>query len=131
MFRVDNERRMEHKRDQRATYLRLAGEIENQITQGVLHVGDKLPSVRELSRNRAVSISTVLSTYFWLENRGFAESRPSSGFYVRSPFSELAPEPQFRHRELTPRAIGSLPTVEELLSSANDLSKFNLGASFP
>ena len=121
-------RRVEHKP---AMYLRLAREIEKQITQGVLHVGSRLPSVRELSRNRAVSISTVLSSYFWLENRGFAESRPRSGFYVRSPFSELVPEPQFRHLELAPRAIGSLPTVEELLSSANDLSRFNLGASFP
>lgn len=122
---------MGHRRDQSAAYLRLAREIENQITQGVLHAGDKLPSVRALSRNRAVSISTVLASYFWLENRGFAESRPRSGFYVRLPSSELVPEPQFRHRESTPRTIGSLPTVEELLSAANDLSKFNLGASFP
>ena len=112
-------------------YVRLAREIEAQIMQGAVHPGDKLPSVRALSRNRAVSISTVLASYFWLENRGFVESRPCSGFYVRLPFSELAPEPKFRHRESVPRTIGLLPTVEELLSSANDLSKFNLGASFP
>src|SRR5437660_3764477 len=112
-------------------YLRIAHDIETQISHGTLHVGDKLPSVRALSRNRAVSISTVLASYFWLENRGFVESRPCSGFYVRLPFSDLAPEPKFRHRESTPRTIGLLPTVEELLSSANDLSKFNLGASFP
>src|SRR5579864_883721 len=118
-------------RDQSPAYLRLAREIETQIMQGAVHVGDKLPSLRALSRNRAVSISTVLASYFWLENRGFIESRPCSGFYVRLPFSELVPEPKFRHRESAPRKIGLFPTVEELLSSANDVSKFNLGASFP
>ena len=87
--------------------------------------------IRALSRSRAVSISTVLASYFWLENRSCIEARPRSGFYVRTPFSELVPEPQFRHHESTPRNIELLPTLEELLEAANDLSKTNLGASFP
>jgi len=110
-------------------YLRIAHDIETQISHGTLHVGDKLPSVRALSRYRAVSISTILASYFWLENRSYIEARPRSGFYVRIPSS--VPEPQFRHRESTPRNIELLPTLEELLEAANDLSKTNLGASFP
>jgi len=38
-----------------------------------------------------VSVSTVLQAYFWLENQGWIEPRPQSGFYVRVPFAELPP----------------------------------------
>ena len=41
--------------DRSPAYLRLAREIENQIIQGAVHAGHKLPSVRALSRNRAVN----------------------------------------------------------------------------
>ncbi len=86
----------------------------------------------EPSAGTAQSASLPFSQLnFWLENRSYIEARPRSGFYVRIPFSELVPEPQFRHRESIPRNIELLPTLEELLEAANDVSKTNLGASFP
>ena len=64
-------------------YLLIASAIERQIMDEVLKIGDKLPSVRMLSKNEEVSVSTVLQAYYHLEGKGLIESRPQSGYYVR------------------------------------------------
>jgi DNA-binding transcriptional MocR family regulator len=72
-------------------YLRVAELLERQISDDVLNVGDKLPSVRELSKLQGVSVSTALQAYYHLEGKGLIASKPQSGYYVRfSP--QLAPE---------------------------------------
>src|SRR5262249_58505109 len=50
---------------------------------GSLAAGDRLPSVRELSQQERVSISTVLQAYQQLEAWDLVEARPQSGHYVR------------------------------------------------
>ncbi|MBV8124246.1 MAG: PLP-dependent aminotransferase family protein [Paucibacter sp.] len=65
-------------------YESLAAEIEGQVTRGVLLEGEKLPSVRQTSQHRSLSISTVLRAYSLLESKGVIESRPQSGFFVRA-----------------------------------------------
>ena len=74
-------------------YLKVAHQIERQIRKGTLRVGDRVPSIRGLKRQQGVSVSTVLQAYFWLENQGWIEPRPQSGFYVRVPMAQLPPEP--------------------------------------
>jgi DNA-binding transcriptional MocR family regulator len=69
--------RNEHK------YLHIAETLEQQIMDEVLHIGDKLPSVRLLSKEHGYSVSTVLQAYYHLEGKGLIESRPQSGYYVR------------------------------------------------
>ena len=64
-------------------YETLAAEIEGQVARGVLLEGEKLPSVRQASQQRSLSISTVLRAYSLLESRGVIESRPQSGYFVR------------------------------------------------
>lgn len=64
-------------------YMHIAEGIEQQILSQVLGTGDKLPSVRLLSRQHDVSISTCLQAYYHLEGKGLIESRPQSGYYVR------------------------------------------------
>ena len=76
-------------------YVRIAETVTRQITQGALRPGDRVPSLRQLSSQQRVSVSTALQAYMWLERRGYLEARPQSGFYVRTPFSTLIPEPQF------------------------------------
>lgn len=63
-------------------YQRLASELEAAIASGTLRPGDRLPSVRQLSQQHGVSLSTALQTYRWLENRGQVQARPKSGYYV-------------------------------------------------
>jgi len=65
-------------------YQSLAGEIAGLIDAGTLRPGDRIPSVRELSRAKSASVSSVLSAYRVLEDRGLIESRPQSGYYVRT-----------------------------------------------
>lgn len=64
-------------------YLSIADTIEQQIMNNVLHIGDKLPSVRMLSKQHGISVSTILQAYYHLEGKGLIESRPQSGYYVR------------------------------------------------
>lgn len=63
-------------------YASIAGNIEKKITSGVLKMGDKLPSVRAISKENGTSISTILQAYYVLESKGLIEARPQSGYYV-------------------------------------------------
>lgn len=64
-------------------YLQVAHQIEDMIEQDVLRIGDKLPSVRILSEEKGISMSTAFQAYYHLENKGLIEPRPKSGYYVR------------------------------------------------
>jgi len=74
-------------------YLRVADLLERQITDDVLNVGDKLPSVRALSKLQGVSISTALQAYYHLEGKGLIASKPQSGYYVRFSRQQLPERP--------------------------------------
>jgi len=63
-------------------YQQLADDISSQIRDGTLRLGERVPSVREISRERTVSAATVVRAYELLEGQGFIETRPRSGFYV-------------------------------------------------
>ncbi|WP_348945051.1 PLP-dependent aminotransferase family protein [Chitinibacter sp. FCG-7] len=73
-------------------YIQLAEEMAQAIETGVLRVGEKMPSIRKLSGQRQLSLSTVMEAYRELEDRGLIEARPQSGFYVRQKRSMAIPE---------------------------------------
>src|SRR5437660_11344234 len=73
-------------------YLQIAESMTQQVARGALRPGDRVPSLRRLSRQRRVSMSTALPAYLWLETRGYLAARPQSGFSVRTPFSSLIPD---------------------------------------
>ncbi len=75
-------------------YENLASDLAGLVAKGTLRPGDRLPSVRQLSLQRRVSVATVLQAYLLLENRGLVETRPQSGHYVRVPRATPAPEPR-------------------------------------
>jgi DNA-binding transcriptional MocR family regulator len=63
-------------------YQRLADDISSLIRDGAWRLGERIPSVREISRERSLSTATVVRAYELLEGQGFIETRPRSGFYV-------------------------------------------------
>jgi DNA-binding transcriptional MocR family regulator len=63
-------------------YNQLAGKLERNILDGVLKTGEKLLSVRALSKEQGVSLSTAFKAYTELEIKGLVEARPKSGYYV-------------------------------------------------
>ncbi len=75
-------------------YEEIAGRIAALIQEGTYRPGDRIPSVRRMSKQQDVSISTVLQAYLVLENRGLIEARPQSGYYVRAPEFDQLPEPE-------------------------------------
>ena len=72
-------------------YEQVAEYIYNLIKEGTLQPGDRLPSVRKLHRQLAVSISTVLEAYRLLEDRHVVTVRPQSGYYVRKTIAAVEP----------------------------------------
>lgn len=66
-------------------YRRLAHHYLDAMRAGTLAVGDRFPSVRKLMSTHEVSLSTALQTCRWLEDQGWLEARPRSGYYVQLP----------------------------------------------
>lgn len=64
-------------------YVRVSNRLRAWIDEGVYLPGSRIPSVREMSAQMKVSVSTVLQSYDLLESKGVIEARPQSGFYVK------------------------------------------------
>src|SRR5687768_17806133 len=64
-------------------YIEVADRIETLIEKKILKIGDKLLSVRALSKEQGISLSTAFQAYYYLESKGLIEARPQSGYYVK------------------------------------------------
>ncbi|MEC8081011.1 MAG: GntR family transcriptional regulator [Pseudomonadota bacterium] len=53
-----------------------------QMSQGELSPGDKMPSLRKLAKQLELSLNTVIHGYDILAEEGWIESRPKSGYFV-------------------------------------------------
>ena len=58
--------------------------VDQQEKNGALRAGDKLPSLRKLSRQFEISIPTVKQAYMELERQGTISARPQSGYYLKA-----------------------------------------------
>jgi DNA-binding transcriptional MocR family regulator len=56
-------------------YEALAEELSLSIGAGTLKAGDRLPSVRQLSKAHSISATTVFEAYYLLEARGLVRAR--------------------------------------------------------
>ncbi|HEX6891536.1 MAG TPA: PLP-dependent aminotransferase family protein [Chryseolinea sp.] len=83
-------------------YIEVAERIETLIEKEIFKVGDKLLSVRALSKEQGISLSTAFQAYYALESRGLIEARPQSGYYVK----------------YSPRHVLNMPKVCEPLNDA-------------
>jgi DNA-binding transcriptional MocR family regulator len=94
-------------------YLQVAEGLEKMISEDLLKIGDKLPSVRLLSEEYGISMGTAFQAYYHLEGKGLIESRPKSGYYVR--FSQR----RFRDlpKNIQPEALSHEVSVKEMIAS--------------
>ena len=109
-------------------YIQIAETLVQQVARGALRPGDRVPSLRQLSQQQHVSVTTALQAYIWLENRGYLEARPQSGFYVRTPFAKLIPEPQFEANPSKPIALGNNAVLAGIIEAAADPANVPFGA---
>ena len=70
-------------------YLQLYDIIKQRILTGEMKSGEKLPSLRTLSKDLGISITTSELAYNQLLVEGYISSRPKSGYYI----AEISPSP--------------------------------------
>lgn len=109
-------------------YLKVAKVIETQIANGVLKIGDRLPSVRIMSKEQGVSISTILQAYYNLESKGLIETRPQSGYFISFSPGKFKAVPQ----KTKPEPVVSSSDAEDMIAEVynniadDSLVKFSL-----
>jgi GntR family transcriptional regulator len=65
-----------------APYLQIVQQVKQALRLDILHVGDQLPTVREVVEKLAINPNTVLKAYRELEYEGLITSRPGQGTFV-------------------------------------------------
>src|SRR5688572_26491961 len=111
-------------------YHQLADQIHELIRAGTLRAGDRVPSVRRLSDQQRVSVSTVLQAYQRLEDIGVIEARPQSGYYVRRPAATMPePEPSKPPRRALNVEVNAL--ADAVLAHAADPDIVAFGSACP
>ncbi|MCL4151024.1 UNVERIFIED_CONTAM: hypothetical protein GTU68_053729, partial [Idotea baltica] len=63
-------------------YRKLANQFIDEIETGKRPEGGRMPSLRQLAKQQAISMSTVVSCYQELESQGWIHSRPQAGYFV-------------------------------------------------
>jgi len=77
-------------------YKTIANQFIHEIEAGKLTEGSRMPSLRQLSKQQAVSMSTAVSCYQELESQGWIHVRPQAGYYV-SPLRSKHNTPEWAH----------------------------------
>lgn len=112
-------------------YLQFADVIENQIKSGLLSVGDKLPSIREVCAETGYSMSTVSKAYYEVESRSLIESRPQSGYYVSNISARIIAEPSASTPILTVENIEREDLVDLVYGDMRKKNLTMLSLGFP
>ncbi len=99
-------------------YEQVATRVKEQIARRTYRPGDRLPSVRELSRAYKVSITTVLDAYRLLEDQGYIHPRPQSGHYVRSRPTARPAEPERTQPKFEPAEFRREVLLEQMMNDA-------------
>lgn len=117
--------------EQSFLYENIANDISSLIDQGTFRPGERIPSVRQLSRQRKISITTALQAYLTLEDRGLIEARPQSGYYVRARLPAVLPEPEESTPGSDPSQVSMRELVMMVLRDTLNPNLVQLGAAIP
>lgn len=113
-------------------YEALAEEIADAISTGTVKCGERLASVRQASKSRGVSASTVFEAYYLLEKRGLIQARERSGYFVVVGAKELPPEPEhLTEEDSCCTTVNVSDMVFQILESTRMREIVPLGSAFP
>ena len=112
-------------------YERVAGEITGLVKQGTFRAGDKLPSLRQLSRRFEVSINTVMQAYALLEDKRLIQARPQSGYYVRSRVPEIQESAASTGCVTTPTTVTISDLCHQIMHNMMNRDLLPLGSAIP
>src|SRR5262245_6127969 len=100
-------------------YRQLVAQIREAVARGRLKPEERLPSVRDLSRQLVINPNTVARVYTELERDGVLNTRPGLGVFVAQPKSDLTR--RARKDRLTNLVDGLLTEAVHLGFTAEDL----------
>jgi DNA-binding transcriptional MocR family regulator len=112
-------------------YEQIASDIATLIEKGTYQPGMQILSVRKMSQQQNVSISSVLQAYQLLENQGLIEARPQSGYYVRTASGEDFPEPEISSPSLDPSHVNLHDLMMMAMRDSLNPKLTQLGAAMP
>lgn len=114
-------------------YERVAAEIGELLERGTYRPGDRIPSIRELARQRRIGINTALKAYAHLEDLRLVQARPHAGYYVASRLSEPAPgvDEGAARKGLQARAVSLGRAPLEVMRTLRDPALLPLGRALP
>ncbi len=118
-------------RERNSLYETVAERVSGLIERGTFGAGSRIPSVRALSRQFEVSVTTVLEAYRLLEDRGLIEARPQSGYYVRLRPLRGISEPEIRFPERKPTCVNLGDSVKMVTADMHLPAAFPFGAAAP
>ncbi|MEW5291773.1 PLP-dependent aminotransferase family protein [Erwinia papayae] len=111
-------------------YQHLAALLMQRIEQGLYQSGERLPSVRTLSSEHGVSISTVQQAYHLLEEKQLIAPQARSGYFVSSRRA-APPVPAITRPVQRPVEITQWESVLELLNVREGENVIKLGSGIP
>ena len=112
-------------------YEEVAERIGGMIEQGAFRAGERIPSVRALSRRFGVGVGTVMGAYRLLEDRGIIRARPQSGYYVNARPAAISPEPETTRETMRPARVGGREISLGILHASGLPGLAPLGAAVP
>lgn len=112
-------------------YQELAARLAGMIRAGTFSAGDRLPSVRQASREHQVSITTVVEAYRALEDQGVIEARPRSGYYVPPPTFDPEKFPSAARHSTKPIRIEHSDIFESVMDLAENRRVVPFAAAAP
>ena len=97
-------------------YAQLYDYLKHEISHGIIRSGERLPSLRALSEQIGVSITTCSRAYDQLLLEGYIDVKPQSGYYVNAIDADTGTVPASVSEAHTASPVGSF-------SSAGDAKK--------
>ncbi|MFN4945921.1 MAG: PLP-dependent aminotransferase family protein [Chryseotalea sp.] len=116
---------------QKVLYQEVAERIEKLIQKGSLKLGDKLLSVRALSQEQGVSLSTAYQTYYYLESKGLIEAKPQSGYYVKFSTQHFPAMPSMAKETQVARPVSTSEMIEDVYQRLFQPGLINLAVGSP
>jgi DNA-binding transcriptional MocR family regulator len=111
-------------------YQHLANLLAERIEQGLYRHGEKLPSVRALSQEHGVSISTVQQAYQTLETLQLITPQPRSGYFI-APRKAQPPVPAMSRPVQRPVDVTHWDQILTMLDARHDKTIIPFGGGSP
>lgn len=108
----------------------IVDQVKRQIKERIWLPGERIPSVRVMSKAQSVSVMTVLKAYEQLEAEGWIYAKAKAGYFVAAHFNRLS-EPEQATPQIVNRSIRINRHVFEVLRACKQPDVVPFGSAFP